>query len=151
MASRILVTVFLLSFASCLYGQDKPVVKWADDTSYATAAVSPTVGVIQAWQSNNRKCNFLKLGLKELIGNGTALTIKHYISSPRPCLGCGADGMPSGHTDNAFIGPWQFSIAFGAGTGILRHVANRHTWTQVIAGAGVGVASDLLGNLIHCN
>ena len=142
----------LLLLSSLCYAQEKPpVIDWADKSSWVTASIEPSVSFIEALRSNDKKCNLLKLGLKEAITNGTVLTIKHLYSSPRPCLGCPDDGMPSGHTANAFTGNnWQVSLYFGTVTGILRHRANRHTWTQVAVGTLVGVGSDFLGNLIHC-
>jgi membrane-associated phospholipid phosphatase len=148
--SRNKLILILVLFSSPAYAQE-PVVKWADYSSWATAAVEPTVSVIEALRSNDKKCNLLKLGIKEAISNGTVLTIKHFVSSPRPCLGCLDNGMPSGHTANGFTGNnWQVSLYFGTVTGILRHRANRHTWTQVLAGAGIGVASNFIGDLMHC-
>jgi hypothetical protein len=144
--------ILILLFSTPCYAQDKPpVVDWADKSSWVTASVSPTVSVIEALRSPDKKCNLLRLGLKEAIGNVSVITLKHFVSSPRPCLGCVDDGMPSGHTANSIIGNgWVVSMYFGSVTGILRHRANKHTWTQVAAGAGIGVASNLIGDLIHC-
>ena|SRR5665213_1766733 len=152
---RIILTLIMFFSFFCSAGAQQlkePVVKWADYTSYATAFADAGVSTILAYKSNDRKCNLIKLGIKEAIGNGSALVIKHFIPSPRPCIGCSNDGMPSEHTDNGFIGSdWRLGLAFGITTGVLRHTANRHTWKQVIAGAGVGIGTDLIGSLMKCS
>ncbi len=149
--NKFLFISFVLLSSPC-YAQDKPpVIDWADKASWVTASVPSVVSVVEALRSENKKCNLLKLGLKELVSNGSVLTIKHFYSSPRPCLGCGIDGFPSGHTANGFTGNnWQVNLYFGTTTGILRHKANKHTWVQVAGGIVIGVSSDLVGNLIHC-
>jgi hypothetical protein len=146
---RKLLFLLLLLLSAKVEAQDKPVVDWADKTSYATAATSPSASLIEAVRGESKKCDLLKLGLKEVLANGVGITIKHFVVSPRPCLGCPPDGMPSGHTWNSFIGnDWRFALSFGITTGVLRHTANRHTWKQVAAGALLGVGSDVAGELI---
>lgn len=147
------VLALLLLFSCAVAAQGLPVVPWADNTSYATAAINPIWGVVEAWRSSERSCHLAQLGLSEAIGNGLALTLKQSISSPRPCLGCAPDGFPSGHTMNSFIGfssHWQYGIAFGLSTAALRVHANRHTWTQVAAGTAIGIGADYAGRLVHC-
>ncbi len=114
--------------------------------------MNPTVATVEALRSDQKKCLLVRIALSEAILNGTALTMKHFILSPRPCLGCQPDGMPSGHSGNSMIGAtgWRYGIVFGAATGSLRMQANRHTPTQVAAGLLLGAGAEFAGKLIHC-
>lgn len=147
-------TLMVLAVVGCAsVGQaQEPVKQWADVASYGTAAINPTVAAVEAWRSSSRGCRLGRLALSEAIGNGVTLAMKHWLVSPRPCLGCLPDGNPSGHSVNGSIGMlssrWGFSAAVA--TGVLRHEANRHTWRQVGAGLLVGVGSEAAGRLIHC-
>jgi membrane-associated phospholipid phosphatase len=142
-----------------------PVSPAPDVLSYATAAINPALGVIDAVRSEHRGCRLAKLALSEAVGNGLTLAIKHFAVSPRPCVGCAADGMPSGHTMNSAIGvgaPYVHSnrdgvfgyfpigLSFTVATGALRVAAHRHTWRQVVTGAGLGLAADWSGSLLRC-
>lgn len=136
--------------------QAQTVRKLPDVVSWGTAAVNPTIAAIDAWNSPDRACRLKKLIILEGLGNGLSLTLKHLIASPRPCVGCPPDGFPSGHTMNSAIGlsrNWYVggAIAIGA-TGILRSpvAANRHTWKQVAAGAGIGLGVNAAGLLLKC-
>lgn len=143
--------------------QPQPVNKWADWSSYGTAGVNVTIGVIDAWQSERRGCHLAQLLLSEGVGNGTALTVKHYVRSPRPCISCPPDGMPSAHTMNGIIGinqthkasSWKGRLIVGVTaatlTGVLRWQANRHTWEQIGWGALLGVGAELSGQIIRCD
>jgi len=125
-----------------------------DIASYATAAINPTIAAVQAWKSAHRACRFGQLAIAEAVGNGAALTLKHFVVSPRPCAGCLSDGMPSGHTMNAAIGVsqgWRYGLALTVATGALRVDAHRHTPRQVLAGAGLGIGADFASrNLLRC-
>ncbi len=124
-----------------------------DVASYATAAINPTWAAVDAWRSPERLCRFERLALSEAIGNGVALTLKHFIVSPRPCLACAPDGFPSGHTMNSAIGlsdHWRMGVGFTVGTAGLRIAARRHTVWQVTAGALLGLSAEAAGRLIGC-
>ncbi len=86
-----------------LYAQ-QPVEKWADWSSYPTAVVNPASAAVEAWRSEHRSCRLARLAISEGAGNGITLWAKKSYDSPRPCLGCAPDGMPSGHTMNSVIG-----------------------------------------------
>lgn len=141
----------------------EPVRQWADWASYGTAAVNPTIGAIDAWQSERRGCHLAQLLVSEGVGNGLSISLKHLIHSPRPCVGCAADGMPSGHTMNSVIGinqahpasSWKGRVLIGATTvaltGLLRWQANRHTWEQIGWGAVLGVGAEFSGQLVRCD
>jgi membrane-associated phospholipid phosphatase len=122
-----------------------------DVASYATAAVNPTAAVLEAWRAPSRACAFERLALSEAIGNGVTLTVKHFVTSPRPCLGCAPDGMPSGHTMNSAIGfSWRYGFAFTVGTAALRVAAHRHTPKQVFVGMVIGLGAEAAGRLVRC-
>ncbi len=151
---RLIRLLFLLAclFTPLLVHAQAPVQPWADVTSYPTAMVNPATAAIKAWHSSDPKCELGRLAISEAIGNGIALAMKHFIVSPRPCLGCAPDGMPSGHTMNSAIGMFSSRWGFTAtiATGVLRHEANRHTWQQIAAGAALGVGAEAAGRLIKC-
>lgn len=132
----------------------QPVNHWADWASYETAAVSPAIAAVKAWKSPDRSCKLKQLALSEGIGNGLALAMKHFIVSPRPCVGCSPDGMPSGHAMNAMIGvraSWKWGGAAALATEELRRDANRHTRTQGAVGLGLGALAEFAGHtFVHC-
>lgn len=80
--------------------------------------------------------------------------LKYLIKQPRPD-GSNSYGFPSGHTANAFAGAtmlaieygeqyrWVPYVAYGAasGVGIMRVAHNKHYWSDVIFGAGLGILS----------
>lgn len=155
----LLVLMFLL-ISSSAGAQQLPVRAWSDWSSYGTAVGNPGAAAVAAYRSEHPACNLGRLALSEGIGNGLTLAAKHSFASPRPCLGCAPDGMPSGHTMNSAIGSWTawghgwkgklLSAGLVASTGFLRHDANRHTWRQIAAGALIGFGSEAAGQLIPC-
>jgi membrane-associated phospholipid phosphatase len=100
--------------------------------------------------------------LSEGIFAGSTFTVKNLSKRTRPS---DADtySFPSGHTGNAFaaaeflnqeygdISPWYgiagYSIA--ASTGILRVYNNAHWFSDVVAGAGVGILSTKIAYLVY--
>lgn len=84
----------------------------------------------------------------------TVNTLKMSIREQRPD-GSGYNSFPSGHTATAFMGaellrheyrnvsPWigVAGYAVAAGTGFFRLSNNRHWFTDVITGAGIGILS----------
>jgi membrane-associated phospholipid phosphatase len=153
-AAFAIVTLVVLGSSPALAQTAPNVVPWADVMSYATAAVAPSISVATALRSSEPRCQLLRLGVSEAIGNGLTLTLKHLVNSPRPCSGCAADGMPSGHTMNSTIGfssHWQVGLAFALGTAELRTGAHRHTPMQVAAGAAIGAFAEWAGRAwVHC-
>lgn len=142
--------VFLLVCLPVPALAQQPVTRWADWSSYGTAAVNPTLA---AWDARHSRCKLARLALSEGISNGLALAMKRVVVSARPCAGCVPDGTPSNHTANSLVGfsrNWRVGLAFGLATAELRVTANRHTWQQVLAGAGVAVAAEASGYLIRC-
>lgn len=143
----------MIAAAACATpaGAQEAVSPAPDAVSYATAFVNPTVAAIRAVRSDHRWCRFGQLGISELVGNATTLTLKHVVRSPRPCAGCGADGFPSGHTMNSVIGVasgWQLGMTFPVSTAGLRMAAHRHTPWQVLAGAAIGGLAEYAGHFV---
>lgn len=155
---RSLIGGLILILAVPLHAQE-PVVKWADYTSWGTAATNVTAGLIEGLRSSTPKRTLLRIGLSGATEITTTTLLKHAIESPRPCLGCLPDGMPSGHTAFSDVGAFsscdpaqaKWGLTLVAVTALLRVLAHRHTWKQVTAGAAVGLGSDLLWRLLlHC-
>lgn len=100
--------------------------------------------------------------LSEGIFAGTTFTVKNLSKRSRPSEK-DKYSFPSGHTGNAFaaaeflnqeygdISPWYgiagYSIA--ATTGILRVYNNAHWFSDVVAGAGVGILSTKIAYLVY--
>ena len=130
----------------------EPVAKIPDAVSWGTAFVNPAIAAVKAARSATPKCELLRLGLSEAVGNVATIAIKHFVVSPRPCLGCAPDGSPSGHSMNATIGVsgWRYGLLFSVGTMQLRREANRHTLPQVLQGFAVGIGAEAAGRLLKC-
>lgn len=144
-----LVLVCLLLLASPVSAQDvRPV---PDVLSYGTAALNPALATWKAWHSADPVCGLSKLAISELVGNGAVLVLKRVIHSPRPCPGCVADGMPSGHSMNGAIGAFSnggWGFAFTVPTPFLRVEANRHTRKQAVVGTLIGLGADAFGQYV---
>lgn len=161
---RTLLVVLLLSVP--LSAQQRPVREWADWSSYGTAAANPAGALQAALHGDHKACDLARLALREGVGNGVTLGLKHiYYGQPsavRPCFGCAPDGNPSGHTMNSVIGSstawsglhgwtrWVVVASTAAATGLLRHESFRHFWDQIGKGALVGVAAEASGYLLRC-
>jgi len=111
---------------------------------------------------NNFKDRTIILGTAYLIMGITVNTTKRLTKIERPD-GSSKKAFPSGHTATAFMGAEflyqeykDVSILYGtfgyliaAGTGFLRIYNNRHWFTDVVAGAGVGILSTKIAYWIH--
>lgn len=111
---------------------------------------------------HNFKDRTILYGMSMLISNSTVFSIKKFSGEQRPD---GSDyySFPSGHTANAFVAaefmrqeykdvsPWYgvAGYAVAATTGYLRMYNNKHWFSDVMAGAGVGIASTRLAYWLY--
>lgn len=96
------------------------------------------------------------------IMGATTTVVKRTVDRPRPD-GSNNYSFPSGHTANAFaaaeflnqeyrdVSPWigYAGYTVATATGILRLYNNKHWVSDVVAGAGVGIASTKIAYLIY--
>ena len=111
---------------------------------------------------NNFKDRTIILGTAYLIMGTTVYGMKKLTKVQRPD-GSGKTSFPSGHTATAFMGAEflyqeykDVSIWYGisgyvvaTGTGFFRLYNNRHWFTDVVAGAGIGILSTKIAYWIH--
>ena len=96
-----------------------------------------------------------------IMGTTTSI-VKRTVDRPRPD-GSNNYSFPSGHTANAFaaaeflnqeyrdVSPWigYAGYTVATATGVLRLYNNKHWLSDVVAGAGVGIASTKIAYLIY--
>ena len=116
------------------------------------------LSLLGAEAKNNYLDRTIVFGTSGLLVGTTALTLKHTVKRPRP--GSGANtSFPSGHTAMAFWGAelvrheysWQWGLAayVTAGTvGFMRMYNNRHWFSDVMAGAGIGILGANIGYIL---
>lgn len=95
--------------------------------------------------------------ISNVITQGTVFSLKNITHKQRPD-GSGVESFPSGHTAEAFasaeflrqeykdVSPWYGIAGYAAATatGMLRIYNNKHWLSDVVAGAGIGIASTKL-------
>jgi hypothetical protein len=126
-----------------------------DDFSLLLPATSVyALGAFGIKGKNNFRDKTIILATSHLIMGLTMGSLKKSTKIERPD-GSSFDSFPSGHTTIAFVGAEflyqeykDVSIWYGvsgyivaAGTGAFRVVNNRHWFTDVVAGAGIGILS----------
>ncbi|MDF2188635.1 phosphatase PAP2 family protein [Paraflavitalea sp. CAU 1676] len=111
---------------------------------------------------HNFKDRTLLYGMSMLISNSAVFSIKKFSGEMRPDES-DFNSFPSGHTANAFVAaefmrqeykdvsPWYgvAGYAVAATTGYLRMYNNKHWFSDVVAGAGVGIASTRLAYWLY--
>jgi len=111
---------------------------------------------------NNFKDRSIILGTAYLIMGTTVFGMKKLTAIERPD-GSSKTSFPSGHTANAFVGAEflyqeykDVSIWYGisgylvaTGTGFFRIYNGRHWFTDVVAGAGIGILSTKIAYWLH--
>ena len=131
------------------------------------AQVSPHVAVYAfEWAGMKPKTDFWNrsaiLAKSQLMVFGSSFILKHAFKQPRPD-GSNKYGFPSGHTATAFSGaemlsmeykekyPWVPYVAYtmATGVGVLRVVHQKHYWSDVIVGAGLGILSTKIAYWTH--
>jgi hypothetical protein len=111
---------------------------------------------------HNFKDRTILYSMSMLIAYGTTYSIKRFSNEMRPD-GSDMFSFPSGHTTNAFVAaefmrqeykdvsPWYgvAGYAVAATTGYLRMYNNKHWFGDVVAGAGIGIASTKIAYWLY--
>lgn len=111
---------------------------------------------------HNFKDRTIILGTAYVIMGATVNTIKHTTNELRPD-GSSNNSFPSGHTATAFMGAeflyqeykdvsiWYgiTGYAIATGTGFFRMYNDRHWFSDVAAGAGIGIISTKIAYWVH--
>jgi hypothetical protein len=112
--------------------------------------------------AHNFKDRTIILLMANVIANGTVFSVKSWSHEMRPD-GSDYQSFPSGHTAEAFVGaefmrmeykdvsPWYgvAGYAMATATGVLRMYNDKHWFSDVVAGAGVGIASTRLAYWLY--
>ncbi|HWB94285.1 MAG TPA: phosphatase PAP2 family protein [Puia sp.] len=112
--------------------------------------------------AHNFKDRTIILLMANVIANGTVFSVKGWSHELRPD-GSDCQSFPSGHTAEAFVGaefmrmeykdvsPWYgvAGYAMATATGMLRMYNDKHWMSDVVAGAGVGIASTRLAYWLY--
>ena len=97
----------------------------------------------------------VEAGIACAVAGGTAFLLKQLIYSPRPDK-VSNDSFPSGHTCTAFVGAELVRLEYGWGWGagayvlatgvaLLRVYHNRHWFSDLLFGAGIGILGAHVG------
>jgi hypothetical protein len=111
---------------------------------------------------HNFKDRTIILLMANIIANGTVFSVKGWSHERRPD-GSDFASFPSGHTAEAFVGaefmrleykdvsPWYgiAGYAMATATGMLRMYNDKHWMSDVLAGAGVGIASTRIAYWLY--
>ena len=125
----------------------------AEVASNVTLGADLALDTWASWQAPDRRHAFIAEGERVGLVLASAALVKFLVHRTRPCApACGIDNTHasffSGHTALAFstVGGKRLSITIplSSATGYLRIAANRHYLTDVLAGAGVGLAASRL-------
>ena len=125
-----------------------------DYTQYAPAAAYYALNIAGVRSKHNVVDGTLMYWMSEGIANGIVIPLKRWTSERRPDS---SDGLsfPSGHTATAFVSaeflrqeykdtyPWIGAGGYAVAilTGYLRMYNNKHWFSDVAAGAGIGIIS----------
>jgi membrane-associated phospholipid phosphatase len=127
----------------------------ADISSYVTVGVSLALDTKASWDCPDRKRCLLMQAGRDVTTWAISESLKRLIHKERPCepsgtcgIDAGTGSMPSMHTAFAFSargGPrLAFSISLGVGTAGERLLAGKHDAWDVLAGAGIGLATSFI-------
>lgn len=129
---------------------------------YAPAVAVYGLNAMGIHGKHNFKDRTILYTMSMLISNTTIFSLKKIAGEQRPDA---SDhySFPSGHTANAFVAaefmrqeykdvsPWYgvAGYAMAATTGYLRMYNNKHWFSDVVAGAGIGIASTKLSYWLY--
>lgn len=102
------------------------------------------------------------LAKAQIFALGSTILIKKIAQQPRPD-GSNEYGFPSGHSANAFAGATLLSMEYGdrypwvnyaaytvaGGVAVLRVAHDKHYWSDVLVGAGLGILSTKIAYWTH--
>ena len=129
-----------------------------DHLQYVPLGAVYGLSLLGADAKHNYVDRTLELATAYLALGGIVNAIKYTVREPRPD-GSANNSFPSGHTATTFMGaelvrieygnasPWYSVGAYTAAitVGVLRVYNNKHWFTDVFAGAGVGILSARIG------
>ena len=134
-----------------------------DYTLFIPAAAVYGLNIAGIKGQNNFIDRSILYGLSNAIANGIVFGVKQVGIEQRPD-GSDRSSFPSGHTAEAFVsaeflhqeykGRIHWSVLAGGyavavGTGFMRMYNNKHWFSDVLAGAGVGIASTRFAYFIY--
>lgn len=157
--SRLLLIVFLSLTLNCAHAQSNKseVFHVESILQYVPTAAAFGLRVCGVGGNATIKEQIVKRGIAFVAMYGSVQGLKHTVHRERPDHSDN-ESFPSGHTAVAFTGadilfteyrdvsPWIGigGYAVATTTGILRVAHNRHHWTDVMAGAAIGIGSSRL-------
>ena len=140
-----------------------PLLHIEDYTLLAPAAAVYILNFAGVKGQNNLIDRSIIYGMSNAIANGIGFGVKALGTELRPDSG-DHYSFPSGHTAEAFVSaeflhqeykgriPWPYIAAgyfVGVGTAYMRMYNNRHWLSDVVAGAGIGIASTRFAYYIY--
>ena len=134
------------------YGKDK--IDFDDVMQFVPATTALSLDFIGIKSKNSFKKRALVLATSTILMGITVKALKSYTNQLRPDASTN-NSFPSGHTANSFLGAellyqeykdqsiWYGISGYAVATsvGVLRMYHNRHWFTDVVTGAGIGILS----------
>lgn len=129
---------------------------------YVPAASVYALNALGIHGEHNLKDRTILLLMSQVFAQGTVFSLKSWTHTLRPD-GSAYNSFPSGHTAEAFanaeflrqeykdVSPWYgiAGYAVATTTGMLRMYNNKHWLNDVVAGAGIGIASTRLAYWLY--
>ena len=136
--------------------------KLDDYTQFAPIVLTYGLDAIGIKAENDLLNRSLILLKSEILANGITQILKHTIQEQRPS-GTAKESFPSGHTTQAFVSAtfmhkeygkksiWYSILAysFATSTGAMRMLNDRHWFSDVLAGAAIGIFSTEMIYISH--
>ncbi|HAO09045.1 MAG TPA: PA-phosphatase [Chryseobacterium sp.] len=133
-----------------------------DISQYAPFASVYALNALGVKGKHNFKDRTIILGTAYILMGTSTVALKKWTGVERPD-GSSNNSFPSGHTATAFMGaeflyqeykdisPWYGIAGYvvATGTGVFRMYNNRHWFSDVVAGAGIGILSTKIAYWIH--